>query len=118
MQRYLFSVVSTWLTNNLKMTEYIIVNTDEEYRNAALLFKEYAAWLNIDLSFQYFEDELKDLRAMYALPDGGIILCKVENKFIACVAMRKINSDTAELKRMFVQPAFQRQGIGKILFEK
>lgn len=100
------------------MFNYIIANTNEAYRHAALLFKEYAAWLNIDLSFQHFDDELKELKTMYAGPDGGIILCETENKFIACVAVRRINSETAELKRMFVQPAYQRHGIGKSLLEK
>ncbi|MEP7238676.1 MAG: GNAT family N-acetyltransferase [Ferruginibacter sp.] len=100
------------------MFNYIIANTSEEYNHTALLFKEYAAWLNIDLGFQHFEEELKELKTMYGLPGGGIILCEVDNKFIACVAVRKIDNKTAELKRMFVQPAYQRHGIGKILLEK
>ena len=70
------------------MIDYIIANT-EEYRQAALLFKEYAAWLNIDLSFQHFDEELLTLKSMYAAPDGGIILCKSGNKFIASAAIRK-----------------------------
>jgi hypothetical protein len=37
------------------MSDYIIASTDEEYRNATILFKEYAAWLSIDLSFQHFK---------------------------------------------------------------
>ena len=41
------------------MTKYLIAGTDKEYLNAALLFKEYASWLNIDLSFQHFDEELK-----------------------------------------------------------
>lgn len=100
------------------MFDYIIAGTDGDYRHAAKLFKEYAAWLNIDLSFQHFEEELKELKTMYAAPEGGIILCKIENEFIACVAIRKINNKTAELKRMFVKPAYQRHGIGKILLKK
>lgn len=100
------------------MADYVIANTAEEHRNAALLFKEYAGWLNIDLHFQQFEEELKLLKTMYAAPHGGIILCKIENEFIGCVAIRKINNETGELKRMFVRPAFQRHGIGKNLLEK
>lgn len=97
------------------MIDYISANTDEDYINAALLFKEYAAWLNIDLRFQQFDDELLKLKTMYGSPVGGIILCKIENEFIACVGIRKIDNNTAELKRMFVKPTYQKQGIGKIL---
>ena len=81
------------------MYDYIIAGTDEDYRNAAKLFKEYAAWLNIDLSFQYFEEELQELKTMYAAPGGGIILSKNGNDYIASVAIRKINNKTAELKK-------------------
>jgi putative acetyltransferase len=100
------------------MREYLIVKTDKEYNAAMQLFKEYAAWLNIDLGFQHFDEELKNLKAMYNSTDGGIILCKEKDDFIACVALRKITGDIAELKRMFVQPAHQHKGIGKILLEK
>ena len=100
------------------MPDFIIADTEEQYRSAALLFKEYANWLNIDLQFQHFEEELTLLKTMYAAPEGGIILCKIENECIACVAIRKINNQTAELKRMFVRLGYQRLGIGKILLEK
>ena len=100
------------------MPDFIIADTEEQYRSAALLFKEYENWLNIDLQFQHFEEELTLLKTMYAAPEGGIILCKIENECIACVAIRKINNQTAELKRMFVRPGYQRLGIGKILLEK
>jgi carbonic anhydrase len=100
------------------MVDYLIAETNEEYRNAALLFKEYAAWLNIDLGFQHFEEELQNLKAMYTAPYGGIILCKYGEEFIACVGIRKIDSTTAELKRMYVKPSFQKQGIGKAMLER
>jgi len=100
------------------MFDYIVVHTDEEYGIAAKLFEEYAAWLNIDLGFQKFEEELMNVKTMYGAPDGGIILGKTGSDFVGCVAIRKINNSTAELKRMFVQTAFQGKGIGKILLEK
>jgi putative acetyltransferase len=100
------------------MITYQLATTDEDYIQAALLFKEYAARLNIDLSFQHFEDELLELKIMYGSPKGGIILCKNEHEFIGCVGIRTIENDIAELKRMFIKPAYQKQGIGKILLEK
>ena len=97
------------------MPEYILAGTDEAYKAAAKLFSEYAAWLDIDLCFQHFDEELATLEKMYAPPYGGIILCKENNEYIACVALRKISDDTAELKRMFVQEAHQQKGIGNEL---
>ena len=100
------------------MPDYIIVSTTEEYKVAAKLFAEYAQWLGIDLSFQHFDEELQSLEKMYGPPDGGIILCKQDNEFIACVAIRKFADGIAELKRMYVQPAYQHMGIGKALMER
>ncbi len=94
------------------MPEYIFVNSEKEYSAAASLFNEYAVWLNIDLGFQKFSEELKNLQKMYAISEGGIILSKNENDFSGCIAIRKIDIDTAELKRMYVKPAFQQKGIG------
>ena len=99
------------------MIDYIIANTDEEFGNATKLFKAYAAWLNIDLGFQHFDEELMELKIMYGLPEGGIILCKSEIEFIGCAGIRKLNGNIAELKRMFIKPAYQKQGAGKALLQ-
>jgi putative acetyltransferase len=100
------------------MIEFILVTTEEEYQAAAALFNEYAVWLNIDLSFQDFAGELATLKSMYALPKGGIIVLKDEHIFGGCVAIRKLDDETAELKRMYLQPAYRQRGLGMILLQK
>ena len=100
------------------MPEFIYVTTEQDYAAAAILFNEYAGWLKIDLCFQHFSEELQQLATMYAPPSGGIILAKTENEFIGCVGIRKIETGIAELKRMYVKPAFHKRGIGKMLLEK
>jgi len=94
------------------MCEYIQAVSQEHYQAAAFLFKEYAEWLNINLSFQHFDEELQQLQNMYTLPHGGIILCRDKHIFIGCVGIRKITEEIAELKRMYVLPAYQGKGIG------
>jgi ribosomal protein S18 acetylase RimI-like enzyme len=100
------------------MINYVRAVTDADYESAGELFKAYAAWLNIDLGFQHFSDELQQLKKMYALPVGGIILCKVDGQDVGCVGIRKLEAGIAELKRMYVQPAFQQKGIGKELLNE
>jgi putative acetyltransferase len=99
------------------MPENIHIATEEEYSIAASLFREYASWLNIDLGFQHFEKELLELKKMYAAPTGGIIICKMGTDYIGCIAIRSIDDSVAELKRMYVKPAFQKHGIGSMLLE-
>ncbi|MDB5202131.1 MAG: N-acetyltransferase [Ferruginibacter sp.] len=100
------------------MAEFILVNTKEEYHAAALLFREYADWLGIDLSFQHFEEELTALEQMYALPDGGILLCKNGAEFIGCVGIRRIDENNAELKRMYLKQSHQKKGLGSLMLSE
>jgi ribosomal protein S18 acetylase RimI-like enzyme len=100
------------------MFEYILVQTEAEYKAAAKLFGEYAAWLAVDLDFQHFDEELQNLPQVYNNADGGIILCKSDNDFVGSVAIRRISTEIAELKRMYVQPSYQQKGIGQKLLEE
>ncbi len=100
------------------MPEYILANNQLEYEAAQLLFNEYAQWLNIDLCFQNFDKELQQLSIMYATTTGGIVLCKKNNDFIGCSAIRKIDTTSCELKRMWVQLPYQKLGIGETLLKE
>lgn len=100
------------------MNNIIIANTNEHYQAAILLFKEYAAWLNIDLCFQNFDAELQQLNEMYEAPHGIILLCKTDDNYTACVAVRNKGEQIAELKRMYVQPAQRGKGLAKDLLQK
>jgi ribosomal protein S18 acetylase RimI-like enzyme len=100
------------------MIEIIIANNENEYQAAGILFKEYAAWLNIDLGFQHFEEELLHLKEMYSFPNGAIVLSKSENIFTGCVAVRKKENGIAELKRMFIKEEYRKEGIGALLLQK
>jgi len=82
------------------------------------LFQEYAAGLSIDLCFQNFQEELTALPGNYAPPTGCLLLASVDEQDVGCVALRPLDSGIAELKRLFVQPAFRGRGIGKLLIEQ
>ena len=102
----------------IQMHEYKIASSNGDYLAAAELFREYAAWLNIDLSFQDFEKELAMLPVMYAKENGGIILCRSGDGFVGCVGIRRISGTEAEMKRMWVRRGFEGAGIGRELLEK
>jgi carbonic anhydrase len=99
------------------MFDYITVVTDKEYREAGKLFEEYANWLNIDLTFQNFEEELLSLKKMYNEPLGTIILCKKNKDYVGSIAVRPNEKGIAELKRMYVKPSFQKMKIGQALLD-
>lgn len=79
------------------------------------LFSEYAQSLQIDLTFQDFESEIKGLPGKYGSPDGALILALVDGKEAGCVALRKITEDICEMKRLYVRDSYRGLGIGKAL---
>ncbi len=90
----------------------------EELALARALFEEYASWLGIDLSFQGFAAELAGLPGPYAPPRGRLLLALIEGRAAGCVALRPLEAEVCELKRLFVRPDYRGRGVGKLLTEK
>ena len=82
------------------------------------MFREYEVWLDVDLCFQSFKEELENLPGKYAPPEGGLFLATVDGKLAGCVAFRKIDEQICEMKRLFVREDFRGFGLGKKLIEK
>jgi ribosomal protein S18 acetylase RimI-like enzyme len=91
------------------------IPTAEELPLMRELFKEYAASIGIDLSFQDFNAELDGLPGKYAPPDGVMILARKRGEPCGCVALRKIDTRTCEMKRLYVKAAARGLGIGRAL---
>src|SRR5437867_7032705 len=105
------------------MIRIIEATTPELVGWARQLFEEYAAELNIDLCFQNFAEELAHLPGQYAPPEGRLVLAQetsvrtegAQPHIAGCVALRKFAENICEMKRLYVQPAFRAQGIGRLL---
>lgn len=83
-----------------------------------MLFREYEAWLGMDLCFQGFEAELAELPGKFAMPNGRLYLAYSDEKLAGCIALRKLDDGICEMKRLFVREGFRGERIGIQLIEK
>jgi putative acetyltransferase len=97
--------------------QYHIPETEEDYNLVIAIFNEYQKYLNIDLCFQSFDYELDNLQKIYSQPKGIIILAKIGNEIAGCIALKPIEENNCEMKRLFVKPIYRGLGIGKKLVE-
>ena len=85
----------------------ITIERATNHADARELILEYAQSLGVDLSFQHFEEEMQTLdtyyEAIFIARDAG------------CVALRRIDDETCEMKRLYVRSQFRGMGLGRYL---
>lgn len=93
----------------------IILAGHQHLVEVKILFEEYAASLDVSLAFQGFGEEVARLPGEYASPTGALLLACWKNEIAGCVALRKLEGDLCEMKRLYVRPSFRGFSLGKAL---
>jgi putative acetyltransferase len=97
------------------MREVVEVAAGRDLEEVRQLFREYADWIGVDLSFQDFAQELTALPGEYVSPTGTLLLLRVEEVAAGCVAAHKWRAGVCEMKRLFVREPFRGSGCGEAL---
>ncbi len=88
---------------------------EAEMAQVRQFFRNYAAWLGVDLSYQGFEEEMATLPGRYAAPQGRLFYAEVDGQGAGCVGIRPFADGSCELKRLYVEPGCRGLGVGRRL---
>jgi carbonic anhydrase len=86
-----------------------------ELEQVRQFFRNYAAWLGVDLSYQGFADEVANLPGAYGEADGRLFYATFDGQPAGCVGIRRFSEGVCEMKRLYVDPAFRGHGVGRKL---
>ena len=86
-----------------------------EIEHVRQFFRNYAAWLGVDLSFQGFAEEVANLPGAYGETDGRLFFAEVEGRPAGCVGIRRFSEGVCEMKRLYIDPEMRGRGLGRQL---
>lgn len=115
------------------MISVITPESDAQLDQVRHLIHEFVNWLRqyhpdyLHVINEYFEGsefkhELDTLPGRYSAPEGCLLLALNGDQPAGCIALRKLDEQICEMKRLFVPVQFQHRGIGlaltKMLIQK
>lgn len=92
-------------------------DSPDEIAAVRALFLEYARSLGVSLDFQGFDQELATLPGCYAPPRGRLLIARQGADIVGCVALRPLDAERCEMKRLYLRPACRGHGAGRQLAE-
>ncbi len=107
-------------SNNLKMESielrrYKPSDYDTVLRLHFKGLEQYRIRLNTEL-IPGLDDDLTKIEEVY-LKDGDFLVSTIGENIVGMGAFRRIDDDTAEIKRMRVEPSYQGKGIGSLILD-
>ena len=86
-----------------------------EYTNTLIegdsSFKDY-------LAVQNYDQEVEHLEEKYGRPNGRLYIAFYDDKVAGCIALKKIDNENCEMKRLYVRNEFRGKHIGANLVNK
>lgn len=87
--------------------------TSEELDLGRQMWREYARTIDDPAWFPGFETELADLGRIYAPPGGAFLLAWEGKELAGCGALRRLDDELGEMRRVFVRSQFRGRGIAR-----
>ena len=101
-------------------TEVRFVSAFESREELIPLYEEYSAMLlranpgfGASLAQQNYDEEIAHLEDKYQPPRGSMYLIYYDGALAGCVGMKPSDEESAELKRLYLRPAFRGHNLGE-----
>jgi carbonic anhydrase len=98
--------------------EGVLADNEDGLADVRELLGEYLATLRKAVSTTRLTEEICDLPGPYAPPAGVLLLARAAGVPAGTVGLRLHHDDAAEMKRLYVLPAYRRLGVGRALAER
>jgi putative acetyltransferase len=103
-----------------------LAESERDLDDVRRLFSSFLAWHrerhteDLALIETYFdqagwERELAGLPGVYDPPDGALVIAREAGVALGCVALKRLDGESCEMKRMFVAPMARGAGVGGAL---
>ncbi len=89
--------------------------SESDLDDVRAMFREYAELVAEALCFQDYDRELAGLPGDYAPPGGVLLLARDVEGALGCVALRRHDAASGEMKRMYVRDRGRGSGLGRRL---
>jgi len=109
------------------MLTIIQARTPEHIQQFQELVAEYKAWdietsgkmgLSADILLDFgYRGGADELVAEFTPPNGRLLLASFDGQVVGCAGLRRLSPEVAEMKRVYVRPAFRGKGWGRALVE-
>jgi GNAT superfamily N-acetyltransferase len=93
------------------------VTSGRELQAVRALLEEYWESFGFPPSLQNFASEIVRLPGDYAPPAGRLALALAGDEQAGCIALRRLDAQRCEAKRLYVREKFRGQGAGRALLE-
>lgn len=97
--------------------DIVAVANEEQVGQVRELFREYWKSFGFTPCFQNFAAEVEGLPGKYAPPGGRLALATIKGAPAGCVALRPIDRERCEAKRLYVRPPYRGSGVGRALLD-
>ena len=67
------------------------------------------------LEIQHYDDEFEHPELKYSHPEGRLYIALCDGNTAGCIALRKLDDKSCEIKRLYVRNTYRGNGIGNVL---